>query len=121
MTYSTKLITTAIAGLLVMGAAACSDSKTSTPPAPTVGNASATPSAQVWGHGTYKVGEAFPIGTYKTPGDGTSECYWNRLSDDSGNSSAIIARNIFSGPDTFTVASTDAFIKLGGGCKWTRA
>jgi hypothetical protein len=125
MTLSPRLITAVLAGALLIGTAACgADTPTAasppTPPAATAPSVASSPSQAVWENGTYKVGEQITAGEYKTDG-ATTQCYWNRLKDTSGDSSAMIARDIFSGPSRFTAEASDGYIKLGGPCKWTRA
>lgn len=121
MTHSIKLIITAFA-LTAITLTGCSSTDASGQPAaaPTATTAAASPTpATQWKAGVYKVGDDIQAGSYKTPGD-TSQCYWNRLKDASGEPAAIIARDIFSGPGRMVVETTDAYIKFGGACLWTR-
>lgn len=120
---TSKSLTALIAvSLLVLGAAACGESTTTAAPATTATAGPPSPTAAPsWKHGVYQVGVQIQPGTYKTDGVTTVDCYWNRLKNDSGDSSAIIAREFTSGPATMTVEPTDAFIRFGGGCVWTRA
>lgn len=76
--------------------------------------------------GTYKVGEDIKVGSYKTVGHGEKGdplggCYWARLKSD--DPSDIIANNNVpaGAPGRMTVAKTDKFIMLTGGCTWTPA
>ena len=72
--------------------------------------------------GIYWVGRGMSAGTYSTPGpDRNGMCSWERLRDTSGDSSAIIAIATLSGPQTVTVAPTDAAVEFSGGCTWTRS
>jgi hypothetical protein len=70
------------------------------------------------GEGTHQVGRDLAPGLYRTPG-ATTSCYWARLSDGSGASTAVIANNNVTGPDVVTVAATDAFVQFRGECVWT--
>lgn len=119
MTPSIKLITASLA-LATITLTGCSSTAPPGQPAAATTTAAASPMpATQWKAGVYKVGDDIQAGSYKTPGD-TSQCYWNRLKDASGESAAIIARDIFSGPGRMVVETTDAYIKFGGACLWTR-
>ncbi|WP_158092241.1 MULTISPECIES: DUF732 domain-containing protein [Pseudonocardia] len=70
--------------------------------------------------GTYEVGADIEAGRYKTDGPiaGARACYQARLSDDSGDSSSIIANDITDGPSSVTIGAGE-FVKFSGGCTWT--
>ncbi|GAA1388049.1 hypothetical protein GCM10009613_24840 [Pseudonocardia kongjuensis] len=71
--------------------------------------------------GTYEVGVDVEEGRYKTTGPepGARSCYQARLSDDTGDSSSIIANDLSDGPTSVTVKAGE-FIKFNGGCTWTK-
>lgn len=71
--------------------------------------------------GTYEVGVDLEAGRYKTTGPeaGSRSCYQARLSDDSGDSSAILANDIADGPSSVTVEAGE-FVKFSGGCAWAK-
>ena len=83
-----------------------------------------TPSgpATAVGDGTYEVGPDLVAGKYKTPGSGgegvMNGCYWKRSNDGSGTD--IIANDNFNGPATITV-KVGEYLKLSGGCKWSKS
>lgn len=69
--------------------------------------------------GTYLVGEELTAGTYRTDGSGGS-CYWERLTNTSGEFEAIITNDIVTGPSTMTVSASDGAVRFSGDCTWTR-
>ncbi|MBP2474531.1 hypothetical protein JOF53_003403 [Crossiella equi] len=83
---------------------------TTEPPPPPPGPASE------FGNGVHHVGEDIKPGRYKTAGS-SGGCYWARLRNDSGESSAIIANNNIDGPGSVTVKKNE-FFEASGGCLW---
>ena len=75
------------------------------------------------GDGTYEVGVDIAAGRYKTAGPNRSAvfpyCYWERSKDDSGEFGSIISNDNIGGPGSVTVKKGE-FVKLSGGCTWTR-
>jgi len=59
-----------------------------------------------FGDGTWRIGDDILPGTYRT--DNTGSCYWERLSDFTGDFQAILANGTPSGPVIVTISSTDA-------------
>jgi hypothetical protein len=80
------------------------------------------PAAQV-SDGNYEVGVDIAAGRYKTAGPGGNGaldiCYWQRTKDDSGDFDSIISNDLFKGPGSVTVKKGE-FVKLTGGCTWTK-
>lgn len=70
-----------------------------------------------FGEGTYTVGSQLPPGTYRTRSDDAG-CYWERLSNFSGNDDII--DNSFSNFHTVvTIRSSDVGFKTSGCAQWT--
>ncbi len=76
------------------------------------------PIATSFAEGLYQVGHTIRVGQYRTPGT-TTDCYWARLSADTGATTAIIANGLGRGPRSVTVLATDAFVEFRGACVWT--
>jgi hypothetical protein len=83
--------------------------------------------------GTYLIGSKIQPGAYHTDDipvlsklceggvDATCGCSYTRLSNLSGDPSAIIASDLFiDGPTTIQVERTDYALKLFGGCAWAK-
>ena len=87
-------------------------------PAATPTQTTSGPIAISFGDGIHKVGFDVIAGTYRTVGqDG---CYWARVSDLSGNESAIVTNDNAVGPAIVTISPRDAgFISQGCGI-WKR-
>lgn len=103
---------------------------TSTPPSavPPVSSAPAVAPQPVgpdttMGDGTYEVGVDIAAGRYKTSGPSRSAvfpyCYWERSKDDSGEFGSIISNDNIGGPGSVTVKKGE-FVKLSGGCTWSK-
>lgn len=92
------------------------------------------PGPTEWASGTYEVVAsdelpdaakipAGPLGKVQlrtsgpTSSHGTDSCYWERASNDSGETSSIIANDNISGPGSVTVKKGE-FLKLSGTCVW---
>jgi hypothetical protein len=75
-----------------------------------------------FGDGLYRVGDQIQPGTYETTGPttGSGMGYWARLSNTSGEGSAIITNDIVTSPATMTIAPTDKAVKFSGGAVWTK-
>jgi hypothetical protein len=71
--------------------------------------------------GTYEVGRDIQPGTYRTQNPNNEYGYWARLSNTSGDFSAIIANGTVSGPGVVTIKSTDAAVTFSGNMEWTAA
>lgn len=84
-------------------------------------SASPKPAEKVWTAGMYKVGSEIPAGSYVTTANG--HCYWERLTNDSGDPGSIIANAILTDGQRGRVGvkSTDKFVKFTGDCEWRRA
>lgn len=96
--------------------------QTKSPAAVAVTTSSPAPAKpKVWGAGMYKVGEDISAGSYKTSNPNDEWCYWERLKNDSGEFSAIIANDIVPGPGRMKIVATDKFVKFTGGCEWVKA
>lgn len=74
--------------------------------------------------GTYLVGEDLKAGSYRTPGPGSTDildsCYWEIATDDSESIDSIVGNDNLTGPGRLTVRSGQ-YLKLSGGCEWSRA
>lgn len=70
------------------------------------------------GSGTYRVGTDIQPGTYAAAG--SDMCYWARLSDLSGELSAIITNHIGSGPQVVTIRESDAAFETTQCGTWTK-
>jgi hypothetical protein len=92
-------------------------------PAPVAPSAAPTAPAGTYGAGTYRLGNDIAPGDYVTDGPtGASDfSTWSRLSDTSGDYTAIIASGIVEGPTTITVKSTDAAVHFTGHATWHAA
>jgi hypothetical protein len=87
-------------------------------PRPTT--AQSGPVTSFGGDGTYVVGTDIVAGTYNTVGTGDNivGCYWERLRNTSGDSSAIIALDYTHGPATVTISRSDGAFKTSGCQQW---
>lgn len=113
-----------IALLVIIGIvnAPTTTSSTPAPPAPASAPAPVGPPATSFGDGTYSVGTDIAPGTYHTTGPTANSpmgCYWARSSDNSGNTSSIIANNLGHGPATVTISPADASFQTDGCNRWT--
>lgn len=66
--------------------------------------------------GMFLIGKDYPAGSYRTagPADGAlPSCYWERLSDATGEFDAIIANGNPVGPTTVTVSAGEYFNTMG--------
>lgn len=73
--------------------------------------------------GTYLVGRDIPAGTYSSPGPKAGAyplCYWERLSNASGEAGSTIANDLTQGSSTVAVAKTDYALKVAGCNGWTK-
>jgi hypothetical protein len=87
-------------------------------PARTTAAASTSSGVQA---GTHVVGRDIQPGQYRTGGDAQGgPCYWARLSDTSGDRSAIIANDIAHGATTITIESGDGAFKTSGCQDWVK-
>ncbi|MGW2235227.1 hypothetical protein [Streptomyces sp. NPDC001759] len=68
---------------------------------------STVPKGGIPGDGTFLVGKDIQAGTYRSEGKNKDSCYWARLSDTSGEASAIIANGNDIGPAIVKVAAGD--------------
>jgi hypothetical protein len=71
-----------------------------------------------FGDGAYLVGSDIQPGTYRA--DGTSDCYWKRLSDLTGDLDAILANDNAVGQVYVEVLPTDAAFSTEGCGTWSR-
>jgi hypothetical protein len=71
-----------------------------------------------FGDGTYVVGSDVPPGTYRATGG--SGCYWERLSDLTGNFDAILANEATDGPSAVTLDGSEAAFSTEGCGTWSR-
>ena len=66
------------------------------------------------GDGRFRVGSDIQPGVYQAEASGTGNCYWARLSSDTGDIGEIINNGNTSGPVTITVGAGDAMLELSG-------
>jgi hypothetical protein len=81
------------------------------------------PASPIVGDGTYTVPTQMTPGTWQTAGPADASvpmCYWARLSNTSGDLSAIRASDLTKGQTTVTIASTDAGFTTSGCTNWTK-
>lgn len=81
------------------------------------------PTEPIAGDGTFTVPAQMVPGTWQTTGPADSSipmCYWARLSNTSGDLSAIKASDLTKGPATVTIAAGDAGFTTSGCQTWTR-
>jgi hypothetical protein len=81
-------------------------------------NKAAPGARETMGDGTWRVGEEVVPGTYRSPGGGN--CYWERLSNFSGDLGGIIANGFADRNPTVAIASSDAGFSTDGCGTWTR-
>ena len=67
----------------------------------------AAPKGGIPGDGTFLVGKDIQAGTYRSEGKNKYGCYWARLSDTTGEGSAIIANGNAQGPAIIKIAAAD--------------
>ena len=67
----------------------------------------AAPKGRIPGDGTFLVGKDIQAGTYRSEGKNTYGCYWARLSDTTGEGSAIIANGNAQSPAIVKVTAGD--------------
>lgn len=75
-----------------------------------------TPPPGAISEGMFQVGTEFPAGTYRTAGARNSavpNCYWERLSNASGEFEAIITNGNTTGPVTVTLKEGEYFSSMG--------
>lgn len=74
------------------------------------------------GDGTFRVPQDAKPGTYRSAGPDESKlgCYWARLDNTSGDTSAILANNLVQGPTTVTIKTTDKAFETSGCQTWAR-
>ncbi|MFG2880265.1 hypothetical protein ACGFYU_35500 [Streptomyces sp. NPDC048337] len=63
------------------------------------------------GKGTFEVGKDVQPGTYRTTGNGSAGCYWERAKDSSGEADSIIANDNVTGSSYVTIAAGDKIFK----------
>lgn len=81
----------------------------------------ASPTADSFGDGTWRVGTEIQPGTYRALGDGSGmHCYWERLSGFSGLTKDDIAVGVDTPPVVVTIEPTDAGFKSSSCGKWTK-
>ncbi len=89
---------------------------TTGPPPPTTDPPAPEPG---FGDGSFLVGRDIAPGLYRT--DGTGDCYWERLSDLSGNFDAILANDRTVGQVYVEMLPTDAGFSTEGCGRWLPA
>ncbi|MFF5303426.1 hypothetical protein ACFY5F_29090 [Streptomyces sp. NPDC013161] len=67
----------------------------------------AAPKGGIPGDGTFLVGKDIQAGTYRSEGKNKYGCYWARLSDTTGEGSAIITNGNAQGPAIIKIAAAD--------------
>ena len=81
----------------------------------------ASPTADSFGPGTWRVGSEIQPGTYRALGDGSGmHCQWRRLSGFSGATSDIIEIGVDTPPVVVTIAPTDKGFSSEYCGKWTK-
>ncbi len=81
----------------------------------------ASPTADAFGDGTWRVGSEITPGTYRALGDGsTMQCSWERLSGFSGLMKDTIALGYEPAPVVVTIEPTDAGFKSEHCGRWTK-
>ncbi|WP_405164282.1 hypothetical protein OG203_03950 [Nocardia sp. NBC_01499] len=71
-----------------------------------------------FGDGVWQVGQDIYPGTYRTSGG--TDCYWERMSNLSGDSNSILANDIVTGPTVVTILSSDAGFTSKDCGTWTK-
>lgn len=72
-----------------------------------------------FGNGTHFVGTGVPAGLYRSLSGVGASCYWARLANFSGQSSAIIANGLGGGPSVVQIAPSDVGFESSGCAPWT--
>ncbi|MGY1606360.1 MULTISPECIES: hypothetical protein [unclassified Geodermatophilus] len=86
---------------------------------PSAGTPEPAPEPPGFGDGTYLVGTDIQPGLYRA--DGTSGCYWERLSDVTGDFDAILANDNPSGQSYVEILPTDVAFSTDECGRWTPA
>jgi hypothetical protein len=81
-------------------------------------NKAAPGARETMGDGTWRVGEEVVPGTYRAPGGGN--CYWERLSNFSGDLGGIIANGFADRNPTVTIAPSDVGFHSNNCGTWTK-
>lgn len=131
---SAIVVSAASAGAHAAATAPAAPPAASTAPRPAAGSAaptapalsSAEPSAApslpagTYGPGTYRLGNDIAPGDYVTDGPSGPNGFatWSRLSDTSGDYTAVIATGIVEGHTVITVSANDAAVHFTGPATW---
>ncbi|MEV7524064.1 hypothetical protein [Streptomyces sp. NPDC091371] len=123
-----KVLTSCGAALALVTLGACAGTDTaqdgakSSSSAPASGDASKKPAeekkAAFKGNGTFEVGKDVKPGTYRTTGNGSGGCYWERAKDSSGETDSIIANDNVVGSSYVTIAEGDKIFKTNDCKDW---
>ena len=73
-----------------------------------------------FGDGMYLVGSDVAAGTWRSRGDFSGSCYWERLRGFSGQLADVIANGFTNNPPTVTIAATDAGFHSDGCGTWDK-
>jgi len=89
-------------------------------PAPVEPSAAPTAPAGTYGPGTYRLGNDIAPGDYVTDGPTGPAGFatWSRLSNTSGDYTAVIATGIVEGHTVITVSANDAAVQFTGPATW---
>ncbi|MFF4010393.1 hypothetical protein [Streptomyces sp. NPDC001717] len=90
----------------------------SAPASAAAGGDSTQKKAALKGSGTFEVGKDVQPGTYRTTGNGTAGCYWERAKDSSGEADSIISNDNVTGTSYVTIADTDKIFKSNDCKSW---
>ncbi|MFB6618580.1 hypothetical protein ACIGFK_27440 [Streptomyces sp. NPDC085524] len=82
------------------------------------GGDSAQKKAAFKGNGTFEVGKDIQPGTYRTTGNGSAGCYWERAKDSSGEADSIISNDNVTGASYVTIADSDKIFKTNDCKDW---
>ncbi|MFD9412240.1 hypothetical protein ACFWBN_35270 [Streptomyces sp. NPDC059989] len=77
--------------------------------------------AAIRGKGTFEVGKDVQPGTYRTTGNGSAGCYWERAKDSSGEVDSILANENATGPAIVTIGAEDGYFKTSDCGDWKKA
>ncbi|MFJ8016364.1 hypothetical protein [Streptomyces sp. NPDC096339] len=124
-----KALTSGGAVLALMTLGACTDTDTAgkddaakkpaaSASAPAAGGDSAQKKTAFKGSGTFEVGKDVQPGTYRTTGNGSAGCYWERAKDSSGEADSIISNDNVTGASYVTIADTDKIFKTNDCKAW---